>query len=165
MKWLLLALAVAGLAAADHEVMLPGTGLVISVPAGWVQRDDPHGAALAFRQPRGLAGLAAVVSEPTTLGPAGFAKQSLDELQAGCAGFAVLDSGFGYQMGAITWSHVRYRMRLGTVLFEQIAYLTVSEGRGVIITGSAPPEAMAALLPAFERAALTAGLSRPTLGK
>ena len=165
-RWCMAWLMLAGLGvAADNEAALTGTNLVMGVPAGWTRRIDAHGATVAFRDPQSLAGLSAVVSEPTDLGPAGFAKQCLDELQGGCAGFTVLDSGFGYHMGSLTWSHVHYRLRLGTVIFDQVTYITVSDGRGVVITGSALSEAMPALLPVFERIALSAGLSRPTLGR
>lgn len=150
----------AGLAS---EVALPGTGLVITVPAGWLLRTDAHGATLAFRQPNGTAGLAVVVTEPQAQGPANFAQAAYQELQRGATAFSVIDSGFAYAVGTLTWSHVRYRMRIGTTVWEQVAYLTVAGGRGIIITGSAAPTEIIALLPIFEQAAITAGLSRAVL--
>jgi len=145
------------------EVALPGTSLLVTVPAGWLPRTDQHGANLAFRQPNGSAGIAIVITEPQAQGPAGFAQAAYQELQRGATAFTVIDSGFAYAVGTLTWSHVRYRMRIGTTVWEQIAYLTVANGRGIIITCSAAPTEIVALLPIFEQAAITAGLSRAVL--
>jgi hypothetical protein len=145
------------------EYALPGTSLVIRVPAGWTQRTDQHGATCAFSPAQGSAGLAVVVTEPLDQGPAAFAQSAYQELQRGATAFAVVDSGFAYVVGTLTWSHVRYRMRVGTTVWEQVAYLTVADRRGIIITGSAIPAEIPALLPVFEQTAITAGLSRPVL--
>jgi hypothetical protein len=149
--------------AAERQVPLPGTTLVLSVPDGFEDRADT-GATLAWQRPGSNAGLAATVTElkPGT-GPAAFAKERLDELLALGTGVTVIEHRFAYQVGVRTWSLVRYRMRIGQTLWEQALWLTVEDDHGVCIAGSADPATFARWLPLFERAVAGAGLSRPVL--
>jgi hypothetical protein len=158
----LLALAVT-ITASEHQAPLPGTALAVTIPDGFVERPGT-GAALAWHRPGTSAGLAATLCPvaPGT-GPAAFAKERLDELLALGNGVVMVEHRFAFPIGVRTWSMVRYRLRIGQVPWEQVLWMTVDDGRGICLVGSAAPADFARWLPVFERAVAGAGLSRPTL--
>lgn len=152
--------------AADRLVPVPGTGLRVAVPADWREAVPERGAALALHQVGGSAGLAVTVSPVAVgTGPASFARAVLTELLDLGDGVSVLEHGFAFPIGVRVWSRIRYRLRIGPVVWEQVLWTTVEGERGVCVTGSADPAAMPLWLPVFERAIAAASTGRPVLAE
>jgi hypothetical protein len=165
-RGLALALCTCGmLPAADlRSLAVPGTTLVIGVPADWRTVEPADGTIIRLARPGGGGGLAVSVSVlPAGAGPAAFTQNSLAELQRLAYDFDLLDWDFTMRVGTRTWSRLHFRFVHGETRWEQQLYLTAENGQAVAVACSAKPAEWAAWAPLFERCIAETGGSRPVL--
>lgn len=147
---------------------IPGTALIIGVPADWTPVLPADGTVVRLHHDTGDAALAISV---TTLapgdGPAAFTQRSLAELQRLLFQFDLLDWEFTEQRGTRTWSRLHFRFIHGESRWEQELWLTVDQSGGksqaVALAFSASPAAWAAWKPVFDRCINESAASRPVL--
>lgn len=164
---LLVGLALAALAAVEHSPRsIPGTTLVLDLPADWAAIPVEGSLAYAAHHQASGAGVAVAV-EPLgdERGHAAFSRDCLERLKDYAVGLEIVDSRFGFTIGTRPWSMLRYRLRLGQVPFEQMLYITAEGGQGICLTFSAPTERFHEWLPRFDALVWAASGSRPTLGR
>lgn len=152
-------------AAADlRSLVVPGTALVIGVPADWRTVEPADGTIIRLARPGGGAGLAVSVSAlGADVGPAAFTQNSLAELQRLAYDFDLLDWDFAMRVGTRTWSRLHFRFVHGETRWEQQLYLTVDSGQAVAVACSAKPAEWAAWAPLFARCITETAGSRPML--
>ncbi len=166
---LLLALSSVGLGAVElRPLPIPGTTLLIGVPADWTAVLPADGTVVRLHHAGGDAALAVSV---TTLangdGPAAFTQHSLADLQKLLFDFDLLDWDFTVQRGTRTWSRLHYRFVHGEARWEQELWLTVDQSTGitkaVAVAFSSAPAGWAAWKPVFDRCINESAVSRPVL--
>ncbi len=152
-------------AAADvRPLAIPGTSLVLAVPADWTTVVPADGTVIRLAKPGRDAGLAiAVASLRDGEGPAGFTQRSLSDLQRLAYEFDLLDWDFTHQVGTRNWSRLHFRFVSGNQRWEEWLYLTTDNGQGVAIAFSTLPTVWDAWKPVFERAIQESSGSRPLL--
>ena len=154
-----------GLSAAElRSLVIPGTGIVIAAPAGWMTVEPADGTIIRLAKPGGGAGMAVSVAPLSPgQGPAGFAQAALTELQRMTYGFDLVDWDFNLKLGRWTWSRLHFRCVIGETRWEQQVWLTADNGQSVTIACSALPAEWSAWAPIFERCLAESAGSRPVL--
>ena len=133
MRPLTLLALIGALAALDAPIV--GTSVRVPLPEGFtITRLRDGFVAARPGVPVRIAGLSAAL--PPETGPAAFARASFDDLGRLTPDLTLINATFADTRGPRLWSRLRYRCRIDGRVWVQETWLTVDQGRGVVVTMS-----------------------------
>ena len=164
-RWAFLLFLGLGLPAAElRPTIVPGTTLILAVPAEWTTVIPADGTIIRLVNRAHDAGMAVSVTPLLAdEGPAGFTRRSLADVQRLAYEFDLLDWDFTLHVGVRTWSRLHFRFVSGNQRWEEWLYLTVDSGQAVAVALSATPATWEAWKPIYENVMQESGSSRPVL--
>jgi hypothetical protein len=163
MRRLILLLLVA-LPLCAQDLVVPGTGIRLAHPEGWLSKPPTPATWYRWRDPDSKAGIAvSVIPVVAGTGTADVGATTLDDLRRLADDLDLVSWDFNARLGGRTWSRIRFRHHWAGTDWEQELWTLVEGDRQVTVALGAPPARFPIALPALEAMLAPSAATAPRL--